>query len=99
MGFGGGEEVDSDRRLVEQWNAAAATYGICRPGVSDDVVYVHRQTTERFAIAPDAWDLIPVGHDAPPTVILEDVARVRDIGECSLGGCAVSTSRLLSLND
>ena len=52
-GFGTDEEVDSDQHLVEQWNDAEATYGICRPGVNDDAVYVHRQTTERFAIAPD----------------------------------------------
>ena len=37
-GFGD-EEVDSDQRLVEQWNDAEATYGICRPGVNDDAVY------------------------------------------------------------
>ena len=56
-----------------------------QPGLTiqgDNAVYVHRQTTERFAIAPDSWDLIPVGHDAPPAVILEDVARgYRDIGD------------------
>ena len=81
-GVGSEEDAASDQHLVEQWNDAEATYGICRPGVNDDAVYVHRQTTERFAIAPDEWELIPVGHNIPPAVILEDVARVyRDIGD------------------
>ena len=80
-GVGSEEDAASDQHLVEQWNDAEATYGICRPGVNDDAVYVHRQTTERFAIAPDEWELIPVGHNIPPAVILEDVPRVyRDIG-------------------
>ena len=45
-------------------------------------VYLHRQTTERVAIGPEEWELIPVGHNMPPAVILENIARVyRDIGD------------------
>ena len=81
-GAGPGEDAASEQRLTEQWNDAEATYGIRRPGVDDGAVYLHRQTTERVAIAPDEWELIPVGHNISPAVILGDVARVyRDIGD------------------
>ena len=38
-------------------------------------MFVHRQTTERFAMAPHSWDPIPVGYDVLPAEILEDIAR------------------------
>ena len=38
-------------------------------------MYVHRQTTSRFAIAPDTWDPIPVGRNVLPEEILDDIAR------------------------
>ena len=79
---GPGEDATSEQRLTEQWNEAEATYGICRPGVDDGAVYLHRQTTERVATGPEEWELIPVGHNMPPAAILEDIARVyRDIGD------------------
>ena len=81
-GAGPGEDATSEQCLTEQWNEAEATYGICRPGVDDGAVCLHRQTTERVAIGPEEWELIPVGHNMPPAVILEDIARVyRDIGD------------------
>ena len=39
------------------------------------MVHVHRQTTARFAVAPVTWDPIPVGHNALPDEILDDIAR------------------------
>ena len=40
---------------------------------------------KKKATGPEEWELIPVGHNMPPAVILEDIARVyRDIGDhCS----------------
>ena len=52
-GAGPGEDATSEQRLTEQWNEAEATYGICRPGVDDGAVYLHRQTTERVATGPE----------------------------------------------
>ena len=46
---------------------AEETYGLFRPGPNEETVYVHRQTTSRFAI--------PVGHNVLPEEILDDIAR------------------------
>ena len=75
-GLSGSEDADLERSRQEHWATAEATYGLSRPGSNEDAVYVHRQTTERFAIAPDSWDQKPVGHDAFPAEILEDIAML-----------------------
>ncbi len=59
----------------EEWTRAEETYGLLRPDPNEEVVYVHRQTTSRFAIAPVTWDPIPVGHNVLPEEILDDIAR------------------------
>ena len=71
----GSTDDDLELRRQREWVIAEDTYGLYRPGLNEDVVYVHRQTTERFAVAPDSWDPIPVGHDVLPAEILEDIAR------------------------
>ena len=55
------EDLESLRQ--EEWARAEETYGLLRPDPNEGVVYVHRQTTSRFAIAPVTWDPIPVGHN------------------------------------
>ena len=59
----------------EEWARAEETYGLSRPDPNEEVVYVHRQTTARFAVAPVTWDPIPVGHNVLPDEILDDIAR------------------------
>ena len=59
----------------EEWAHAELTYGLVRPDSAERVIYVHRQTNDRFAIAPHTWDPIPVGHNWVPGEILADIAR------------------------
>ena len=66
---------DLERLRQEEWARAEHTYGLSRPGPNEAVVYVHRQTTANFAIAPHTWDPIPVGHNVLPEHILDDIAR------------------------
>ncbi len=75
-----GEDGDSSSEDLEtlrqeEWARAEETYGLLRPGPNEEVVYVHRQTTARFAIAPVTWDPIPVGHNVLPEEILDDIAH------------------------
>ncbi len=74
---GSNSSTDSDHELglQREWARAEETYGLLRPSRNEDVVYIHRQTTERFAIAPRSWEPIPVGHDVFPEEILADMAR------------------------
>ena len=74
---GSNSSADGDLELRRQreWAGAEETYGLLRPGRNEDVVYIHRQTSERFAMAPHSWDPIPVGHDVLPEEILADIAR------------------------
>ena len=71
----GSTDGDLELRRQREWANAEETYGLLRPSLNEDVVYVHRQTTERFAMAPHSWDPIPVGHNVLPAEILEDIAR------------------------
>ncbi len=66
---------DLELRRRREWANAEETYGLFRPDLNEDVVYVHRQTPARFAIAPVTWDPIPVGHYVLPAEILDDIAR------------------------
>ena len=59
-------DEDLERMRQEEWAQVERTYGLSRPGLNEVVVYVHRQTTDRFAIAPHTWDPIPVGHNWLP---------------------------------
>ena len=72
-----GDSTSEDLEMLrqEEWARAEETYGLHRPGPNEEVVYVHRQTTTRFAVAPHTWDPIPVGHDVLPDEILDDIAR------------------------
>ena len=39
-----------------EWERAEEKYGLYRPDPGETVVVGHRQTTQRFAVAPDTWD-------------------------------------------
>ena len=67
------EDLESMRQ--EEWAQVERTYGLHRPSLHARVIYVHRPTTDRFAIAPHTWDPIPVGHNWVPWEILSDIAR------------------------
>ena len=87
------EDLDLLRR--REWASAEETYGLFRPDPNEDVVYVHRQTTTRVAIAPVTWDPIPVGHNVLPAEILDDTMIFMIDGEKFRGGSAGSTGHLL----
>ena len=72
-----GDSASEDLAMLrqEEWARAEETYGLYRPDPNEEVVYVHRQTTARFAVAPVTWDPIPVGHNVLPDEILDDIAR------------------------
>ena len=58
----GFSSADSDHeiRLQGEWARVEGTYGLLRPRCGEDVVYIHRQTTQRFAMSPDPWEPISV---------------------------------------
>ena len=72
-----GDNAGDDLEMLrqEEWARAEETYGLYRPDPNEEVVYVHRQTTARFAVAPVTWDPIPVGHNVLPEEILDDIAH------------------------
>ena len=81
---GSNSSADSDHeiRLQGEWARVEGTYGLLRPCRGEDVVYIHRQTTQRFAISPDPWEPISVDRDEFPDEILADMARLyNDIHE------------------
>ena len=51
-------------------------YGLVRPRRGEDLVYIHRQTTQRLALSPDPWEPISVDRDEFPDEILADMARL-----------------------
>ena len=66
-----GQEI----RLRSEWARVEGTYGL-RPRRGEDLVYIHRQTTQRLAISPDPWEPISVDRDEFPDEILADMARL-----------------------
>ena len=73
----GGSSSDdlTELRRVE-WERAEEKYGLYRPDPGETVVVVHRQTTQRFAIAPVTWDDIPVDYNMLPEEIHADWEQV-----------------------
>ena len=58
-----------------EWARAEEHYGLYRPPPGETVIVVHRQTSKRLAVAPDAWDEIPVHYNMLPGEILSDIAH------------------------
>ena len=58
-----------------EWARAEEHYGLYRPSPGETVIVVHRQTSKRLAVAPDAWDEIPVHYNMLPGEILSDIAH------------------------
>ena len=67
-----GQEI----RLRSEWARVEGTYGLVRPHRGEDLVYIHRQTTQQVAISPDPWEPISVGRDEFPDEILADMAML-----------------------
>ena len=67
-------EEDVEIRLASEWTRVEGTYGLLRPLHGENLVYIHRQTTQRMAISPDPWEPISVSRVEFPDLILEDVA-------------------------
>ena len=60
--------------LASEWTRVEGTYGLWRPLHGENLVYIHRQTTQRMAIAHESWEPISVSREEFPDLILEDVA-------------------------
>ena len=69
-----------------------------RPLHGENLVYIHRQTTQRVDVSHESWEPISVSREEFPELILEDIALFyADMcsGEMSRGGYAESTIPLL----
>ena len=60
--------------LDEVWRRAEEEYGLVRPEPGETIIAVHRQTSQRLAVAHETWDEIPVHFELPPEAILSDIA-------------------------
>ena len=58
-----------------EWENAEEQYGLYRPSPEETVIVVHRQTSQRLAVAPVTWDDIPVHYNMLPEEILSDIAH------------------------
>ena len=61
--------------LHDEWAQAEERYGLYRPSPGETAIVVHRQTTKRWAVAPEGWDEIPVHYNMRPEEILADIAH------------------------
>ena len=58
--------------LESEWARVEGAYGLERPLHGENLVYIHRQTTQR--ISHESWEPISVSREEFPDLILEDVA-------------------------
>ena len=72
---GAASSEDLTNSLEGEWVRAEERYGLVRPAPGETVIAVHRQTSQRLALAPDTWDEIPVHCEMPPEAILSDIAH------------------------
>ena len=72
---GAASSEDLTNSLEGEWVRAEERYGLARPAPAETVIAVHRQTSQRLALAPDTWEEIPVHCEMPPEAILSDIAH------------------------
>ena len=84
---GDASSEDLTDSLDEVWMRAEEDYGLVRPEPGETMIAVHRQTSQRLALAPDTWDEIPVHFEMPPEAILSDIAMTYvPVGKMPHGG-------------
>ena len=65
---------DIERAVASEWTRVEDTYGLERPLHGENLVYIHRQTTQRVDVSHESWEPISVSREEFPELILEDIA-------------------------
>ena len=65
---------DIERAIASEWTRVEDTYGLERPLHGENLVYIHRQTTQRVGVSHESWEPISVSREEFPELILEDIA-------------------------
>ena len=70
----GSSVEDIERAVASEWTRVEDTYGLERPLHGENLVYIHRQTTQRVDVSHESWEPISVSREEFPELILEDIA-------------------------
>ena len=65
---------DIEQAIASEWTRVEDTYGLERPLHGENLVYIHRQTTQRVDVSHESWEPISVSREEFPELILEDIA-------------------------
>ena len=65
---------DIERAVASEWTRVEDIYGLERPRHGENLVYIHRQTTQRVDVSHESWEPISVSREEFPELILEDIA-------------------------
>ena len=75
----GSSDEGIEMSLASEWTRVEGTYGLERPLHGENLVYIHRQTTQRMAVSHESWEPISVSREEFPDLILEDDVQWRDV--------------------
>ena len=65
---------DIEWAIASEWTRVEDTYGLERPLHGENLVYIHRQTTQRVDVSHESWEPISVSREEFPELISEDIA-------------------------